>query len=296
MTLLVKLQYKNFEPGEFTGQQKCSYEQTIALIESFPWEAQRDHLRVGLTSPSVTIQDEKGNHLKFSLYYNGKFVLYFFDSDKHLFSHSFDKLSTAYPFIHDFFTSPTFNPAGFKKETNWLQRTSIHFVTSEFHYAFTSSTLVKMTVAGLLILFVATVWTLGFFMLTRISPAFWIIPITLWIILARVAALAANHYRYAKNKILILSRGKDEFSINHGFSQKKYYKKDIRQLITYGRRGRNGYPRLTRVEILFADGTSLDISCLLISQELMMSKFPGIQQSTVGKFFPFINRGVSTPF
>jgi len=39
--LISKVQYKNFEPGEFTDRRGRTYDETIALIEAFPWSQQR---------------------------------------------------------------------------------------------------------------------------------------------------------------------------------------------------------------------------------------------------------------
>jgi hypothetical protein len=108
-------------------------------------------------------------------------------------------------------------------------------------------------------------------------------------ILTRVAALAINHYRAAKGKLLFLSRGKDEFSFGNIEMPAPYNKKDIEKIITYGRRGRSGYAPLTRVEILFANGRSIDLSCLMIRQETLVAKFPDVPQSIISKTWCFIS-------
>lgn len=46
ITLLTKVQYKDFEPGEFVEVQKRTYDETIKLIEEFPWNRQRDNIVV----------------------------------------------------------------------------------------------------------------------------------------------------------------------------------------------------------------------------------------------------------
>ncbi|HEY4110298.1 hypothetical protein [Puia sp.] len=294
--LIVKLQYRDYEAGEFTAIHPCDAAETIRLIANYPWEEQRDHISIGLTNPSITIEGPDNDFLKLSPYYNGKFVLHYFDKDHHLFTRSFDTISTVDPVIQSFFGVHPFDPAGFKKETTWLQSNSIHFKTQEFHYALTPARLIGPVLAALFLLVVATVWTLGFLALTHFSIAFLILPAAMIILLVRIAALAANHYRSAKDKLLILSKGKDEFSFGNPFSLNTYNKKDIRQITTYGRRQRGGYPALTRVEIFFENGRTIDISCLIIHQETLVAKFPHTPHSIVGKSFPFINPDAAALF
>ena len=102
-----------------------------------------------------------------------------------------------------------------------------------------------------------------------------------------VIILIINHVQAALGKVLILSRGKDEFSFGPASSPTTFDKKDIREIFTYGRRYRGGYAALTKVEIHFTDDRIIDISCLLIRYEDLAAKFPNCQQTVIPTTFPF---------
>lgn len=65
MLLNTKIQHGNFEPGEFVDIKLRTYEETIGCINNFPWSTEREHLRVSLTNPSVTIEKPIDTFLKF---------------------------------------------------------------------------------------------------------------------------------------------------------------------------------------------------------------------------------------
>jgi hypothetical protein len=133
--LISKLQYKNFEPGEFTDRRERTYEQTIALIEQFPWVQGKDHLVVSYTNPSVTIEGPDGDFLKLTPYYHDKFILYYVNAGMRLYTQSFARYQDAFPVIRSFFESASFNPEGLKLENTWLQAIKIHFSDGNFQYA-----------------------------------------------------------------------------------------------------------------------------------------------------------------
>jgi hypothetical protein len=133
--LRTKIQYKDFEPGEFTSQKDRTAEETIDLITGFPWQEQRDHLVVSLTNPGITIEGTDNDYLKLALYYNGKFVLHYLDRQHHLYTRSLDRPEDSTPTIRSFFESQPFDPAGFRREPTPLQNNTAHFVTNDFHYA-----------------------------------------------------------------------------------------------------------------------------------------------------------------
>ena len=69
MTALVtKIQYNNFETGEFSEVRERTYEETVDLIEHFPWNKQREKLVIDLTNPSVTIEGGDNDFLKFAVF------------------------------------------------------------------------------------------------------------------------------------------------------------------------------------------------------------------------------------
>lgn len=294
-TRTVKLQYKDYEEGEYSSIMPRTAEATVQLINNYPWDQQRDHLAVGLTNPSVTIEGIDKDYLKLSPWYNGKFVLHYFDRERHLNTRSFDHLSGPLPLICAYFANETPDLSTFKKEITWLQNNTAHFRTVEFIYSFR---LIKL--GGLAFLALYSLLVSGMFMAVVLQHhSFFpilLLPLLLLFLMIRLALLAFNHYRCAKAKVLILSRGKQEFAYGPAATPASFNKKDIKEIITYGRRAKGGFTPFTRVELRFVDGHSLDISCLMISQETLVAKFPYCPRSEVPKTFPFITPSAAAPF
>jgi hypothetical protein len=292
--LTVKLQYKDYEEGEFTDTLPRTAEETLQLIATYPWEAQRDHLVISLTNPSVTIEGPDNDYLKLSPFYNNKFALHYFDSDRHLYTQSFDRLSAAYPPIRSFFETQPFDLTGFKKETTWLQSNKGHFTTDNFHYVLDPAKFIYPSFLVLYLLFAGILGTFGFGLLWIGFGLIWLAVFLL--LISRIAALAVNHYHAAKGNLLILSKGKDEFSFGPIESPALFSKKDIREIRTYGMRGKGGgYSSLTCVEIVFTDDRLIKISCLMIRQMDLKAKFPHCPQSEIKTLFPFITSSSATP-
>src|ERR1700750_2717214 len=118
--LISKIQYKNFEPGEFIEEKNRTYEETIQLIEDFSWNEQRDHIVIDLTNPSITIEGENNDYLKLAVFFNAKFVLHYLSNEKILFTKSFTDFRESYKYIHGFFESASFDVSDSKQENTWL--------------------------------------------------------------------------------------------------------------------------------------------------------------------------------
>lgn len=292
--LTVKIQYKEYEQGEFSDTRPLTIDETIQLIAAYPWDEQRDHLAIGLTNPSVTIEGPDNDYLKLSPFYNNKFALHYFDKEHHLYTQSFDQPSSAYPAIRSFFETHPFGPAGFRKETTWLQSNKGHFSTGSFRYVLNPAKFGMPSFIALYLLLAATLGAFGFGRL-------WIGLGLIWLagflaIISGITALAINHYRAAKGNILIISRGKDEFSFGPIGSPETFSKKDIKEIRTYGMRGRGGsYPSLTDVAIVFTNDRLIEISCLMIRQMDLIAKFPHCPHTETHTLFPFIARDAAIP-
>ena len=140
--LTSKIQYNNFEVGEFIDTKKRTYNEVIDLIENFPWNKQREKIVIDLTNPSVTIERESGDFLKFAVYFNNKFVLSFLDPAKILFTKSFINKAEAYVFIKKYFDE-TFDSADFKRQSTWLINNLKHFVSQAFVYTVNYTRIIK---------------------------------------------------------------------------------------------------------------------------------------------------------
>src|SRR5690242_17240933 len=94
---------------------------------------------------------------------------------------------------------------------------------------------------------------------------------------AFLSALCINHYRASKNKVLSISRGNSLFYYGNIVALDAYDKSNIQTVVQYG--GMRSNDRLTRTEIIFRDGSSINVSGLILPSDRMVAKFPHQQYS-----------------
>jgi hypothetical protein len=306
--LLVKVQFKNFEPGEFTDRQNRTYEETIRLIEDFPWEEQRDHLQVSLTNPSVTVEGEHHHFIKLALYYHDNFILYYLDDSGHLYTKSFSQLRLAYPYLHSFFADSFVDTSELELQHLWLGGKSIHFLDKDFRYSINRSKMIflisLMGIYGLVVLITA----IGAFANLQANNN---AVIAVFAFLALIIVLGSlimtqliNHLRAVKGKELILSKGSEIFYYGKAGQPRQWDKRRIIAITdfspsknnsTYGRT----YGKVVRIDIRETDAPtdricSIYIPSILIADYELLAKFPGIIPKYESKAFPFIPSS-STP-
>jgi hypothetical protein len=297
--LIVKIQYKNFEPGEFTDVLDRSYDEAIRLIRDFPWERQRDHLQVSLTNPSVTIEDAGGDSLKLALFYNGKFVLHYFNNRQQLFTKSFTSYTDAFPYIRQFYADQQFDTTDFKLENTWMQANKIHFTNKEFRYSVTRNRIRNYLIgtSGINFLFTIFVIILQVYYHRELPiPAILVIFVTCFLIGGGLnLILFANYYHYAKGKMLIISKGHDQFWFGPCDNPEQFTKTEIMQVKRYCSPGtRNPVNAFAWVEIELKNARHLVIPNLLINDLELTGKLSEYPLETV-KGFPSIPSSSPTP-
>lgn len=303
MGLITKIQYRNCEPGEFTAETERSCEETIRLIEAFPWGEQRDHLVISITNPSVTIQTPGGDYLKLALYYRGKYVLYYFNNRQQLYTRSFPNYQEAYPFVRSIFSTVSFDPTGFHQENIWGRHISIHFITKDFTFHIAPQPTLTYACIGLLgtVLFIYQFFFMANVKTPRSSAQVfaWIFSLILTFLWLQLIALFINHYRSAWKKVLILSKGNDIFYYGNQNAPERYDKNEILDVITYGGESRYGgettHSKLTRVEIYFKRGTIINISCLMMRHDDLIKRLAPAVRHFEKDTFPFIPPSASIP-
>jgi hypothetical protein len=232
MRLTVKTQYKNFEPGEFVEIKERNYEEAIQLIDQFPWDKERQSVKIFLTNPSITIEGKRKDYLKLSVFYNQKYMLYYFNGNRTLFTKTLSNLPDANIYLKNYFEQPLFNTSGFKKEITWFQYNSKHFLTTDFVYKFTIQSVFKFllstcviniffTILMLILLFVSGLDKLNFWIFLLLLPVMFFPGAGLHLI------LFFNYYNNAKDKVLIMSKGNDYFYFGNKNHLEKYCKKEI---------------------------------------------------------------------
>jgi len=303
--LITKIQYNNYETGEFTEEKERTLEQTIQLIEAFPWEQQRKDLHVSLTNPSITIEGTYHHFLKLSLYYNGSFVLYYLDDSNRLYLKSLTNYQQAYPFITSFFKDSLVDTADWQLQHNWVQGKKIHFVDKDFHYTLKKSVIIAVFLLFCLyLLFFISTTVVLLLQGSKGNPATFLLIIPLGLFLSLGALLMAqfvNQWRSAKGKVLILSKGKDTFYYGRMEAPQAFNKQDIQSIWYVSPRNLQSgkFGNFIRIDLKPKDANtevnSLYLPSLLIRDWDVLAKFPSIKAVYTRKNFPFIPRDVSTP-
>jgi hypothetical protein len=288
--LISKVQFNNFEAGEFVDIKERNCEEVIDLIEEFPWNKQRESFSVSLTNPSITIEGKNNDYFKIALYYNGKYVIYYLEDNGTLFTKIFERLESIYEYVKAYFEKNNVDTTGFKKTNNSLSKIIINFRTQDFVYTFSYNNRFKlfsylyMFIVGILTLFILQPLTFSenfllkiFFNVLFIGSAVFLIGFPLLTLF--------NHYKYSKNKILIISKANPIFYFGDLDNPKPYNKNDIVQIFSNNRYRDNG----TKLKIMFINNEIIEFSLLLLAPaDLEYSKFPGC--SIIKKFMnPLLN-------
>jgi hypothetical protein len=275
--IISKVQFNNFEAGEFVDIKERNYEETITLIEGFPWNKQRGNFSVSLTNPSITIEGTNSDYLKIALYYNGKYVIYYLEDNGSLFTKSFERLESIYEYIKVFFEKNNLDTTGFKKTTNSLSKTIINFRTEDFVYTFSYNNRFKLFsyflafMGGILGLFILQAPTTINSYILHIFFKIFFTGSSVFLIVFPILTLY-NHYKYSKNKILIISKANPIFYFGDLDNPKAYNKKDIVQIFSNNGNRDNG----TKLKIEFNNQESIEFSLLLLAPvDLEYTKFHG---------------------
>ncbi|OOQ60823.1 hypothetical protein [Mucilaginibacter pedocola] len=266
--LISKLQYKNYERGEFSHECKRSLQETIQLIKDFPWETQRIHTDIQATGPSVTVQNDRGEYLKVGLYFNDKYCLYLFDRYGHVLEFHTPDLDSVCRLVEDFYNG-CLDATKFEKQV-FVVAGRGHFATNDFIY--------KASVWRMLALswpFIAYFLMFVYFLILspfEIAwiPALFVLPIA-WL-LARIFV----RYLHYRKCFLQVSNANNIFKFGIAPHIKTYDKRDIEKIISY-MPGGNRNPNLFCVfEICFKSGEIIKVSNLIISSTTFLGKFEGI--------------------
>lgn len=290
--LLSKIQYKNFETGEFTNGGERTAEEALKIIRQYPWEQQREGIVINLTNPSVTIEGRYNDFLKLALYYKGKFVLHYCDSTGELWTKAFVRLADSFPFISLFFEDRPFNTEGFRKEYTLFQNNKRHFISQEFHYEadFRRCCHYLLTSSGInlslgLCILLWCLWV--FFWGNGMPPALWAIVggfVFFWGGGLNLL-LFTDYYRHVRGKMLIMSKGNDIFYYGSKNNLKQYCKLDIMRLIhrqdSFG--SRSPIASFAYIKLELKDASEIYLPNLLLSDDALARKLEDIPQVRIDK-------------
>lgn len=274
--MISKLQYNNYETGEFSEEKERSLKEIISLVHNFPWEKQRDYFVNGLTSPSITLEDNEGNYLKLALYYNGKFIVFFHTANNKLYSHAVIHIEDFTPIINEFISN-SIDLNSFKKEEYLGINSLKHFATNDFAYelSFKKNFLYIFFRSG--IGFIALPFLYFFikaaFNINKIFPIIFLSIAAIFYI-ALPLYYYFNYYIFSKKLHLILSKGKNEFYYGPSNDIRIFNKNEIENIKVYSSTySRNPLAGFAICKILLISGEELIIPNILIDEEVLIKKF-----------------------
>ncbi len=288
-----KLQYKNYEPGEFSDEKERSTDEIFLLIRDFPWAEQCHLVAIGLTAPSVTIEREDGSFLKISHSYYGKFSIYWLQSSGPCLKKVVPYLGDAIKEVSEF-CSDTLSENSFEQEHGFhLQR---HFYTKDFTNHVSKGALFPIVIYSIfpfLMMVPLGIIAFNWQTLSISGNKFSILLLIAYIGATTVTIylgimawrLFHNHYSYSLGQFIEISRGKDEFTFGTDNEYQVYLKSQIKLVKAYSNtQSRNPWGHIKHYEINFLDGTQLNISSLLLKNAILGDA----PIEWVSKFYPRI--------
>jgi hypothetical protein len=290
--LTSKIQYNTFEPGEFAEERKRNYEEIVTIIENFPWGKQREKLQIDLTNPSITIQDDILSYLKLSLYYNGKFVLYFFDGNS-LYSKSLLHYNEAYNIIEAYMKTKSINFSEFKKQNVLFKPLKIHFISNEFIYKVDPDKPFKYVSAATIFPLALFLGLIVYFFIKTPFSNLNVVPFIFLLFVFPLLGginlmLTINYFVYSKGKSLRLSKGSNIFQYGDIENPQTFNKSDINEIIIKQNTAiRCPWGDFTLSFIYMKDGSIIKIPNILLSGNSIQLKNPTIQTAIKNTYIPY---------
>ncbi len=292
--LISRLQFKNFEPGEFCDVQERTLEEVIFLIRNFPWAEQRHFTPVGPTCPSIMIEDTAGNYLKLGHHYYDKYCFYLYTADGTFLKKVVASLDEAVKIVSDFY-----NGADIKDEfeSEYILHAQRHFIEKDFTVYPNS---IGVLFSLWFFMFFPVALLLGSILFAwgtmsgqvkgndLILSGLLIIADLVFFTVAFISwRLYFNHAHNCKGKFLKLSKGHNEFVYGTTADNKTYLKDQIVLLREYRTTWTKApYSSLNYVEINFDNGEQIKLSSLLLKNGY--TKFPNVKWEVVTKLLPSI--------
>jgi hypothetical protein len=287
-TLTSKVQYSNFEKGEFTDIAPRTFEEVKKQIIDYPWEEQRHGASVELTCPSVTIEQNYDSFLKLGPYFNGKYCLYLCENHQ-VYEKVCTTLEDSFDFIYSYFLDNNIRQE-FEKSTS-LSNPTGHFATGTFEYRVDRERILWFLSFPVLVpLLPFSMLIIGLLFNSSHAPGFLVMGFFLLLMIIMGGGnlcLFVNYYRHCKNQVISISKGSDTFYFGEEDAYRVYNKKDISEIRLYEYKNtRSAWTEYNVYEIEFKNGEQLRFPSLLLKNSLFRKKFLEHRIQSKNRFFP----------
>ena len=294
-TFLSKLQYRNYEQGEFTDSAERTPDEIADMIRSYPWATEGHLAPVGLQGPSITVQNGDAVYIKVSHYYNGKYCLYLLQNgscSKKIVADIEEAIMAVRTFCSgsleasEFTTDITFHPVRYFVTKDFRYRAGKGAMFPILVYTIIPTILIS-TLAAIALMFAHDVilhsWLPALLIMVHCS-----LSVFLWYTTVMSWRLYFNHYEYSKDQFIEISAGRNEFIFGTEEHQLTFKKDELERITVYRNTQRkNPSSYIELFELTFKDGTQISISSLLLKNAY--TKFPGVKMDWVSRYFPKIN-------
>lgn len=227
--------------------------------------------------------------MKLAVYFNDKYVLYYLNSSNNLFSKSFSTREDTYKYIKIYFEDSPYDTFHFKKESTLMQDNYIFFATKSFTYEFNINSSLRHTlqshwleISSIAIFILLILIDFGINFSTIL---FSIVGSLMLIIFVKGRSLLHYYYyyKYAKDNILIISKGDDNFYFGKRHNLRIYNKRHIHQYTLYHLGRKNLHHIISEIE--FANGITLRIPVHIIDKLTLDNKLSKYKRKTKAKWF-----------
>jgi len=268
-----KLQYKTCEHGEYYEEKARTLDETIHLINNFPW-AREQYAQLGVTGPSITIRDPHGNYLKVGIYYGGKYSLYYLDAKKTYYERRNLRMDIVYNCVKALFAGNVnlqeFSNPKWSTVQYLINR---DFLTKTFEYLLRFWEIVLMSIFWLIYFIFFLIVSMIFILEKPFEPFTLILLICPLLIGFPIYHIFSRLYPKREQYIKI-ARGTDSFLFGDKADEvKSYNKNDIEKVVHYIDNSSRSPNMFELLEIIFKDGSSIKFSNALISDITLRSKF-----------------------
>ncbi len=287
--LTSKLQFKNYEKGEFSSSSKRTFEQTLNLIFEFPWVEQRNKTSVELTGPSITIENDNKTILKIGHYFSGKFILYILKKNE-IYERILQKLNDFEYYLKLFFDNDLDKIIKDCVKKPFVFIPAEYFITKPFIYSINLKNKIRYLLFPVIYSFaMVTLISTGFFTDLDWNRLFFMN--LLWLTLNGGSIyLLINYIIYCSDLELIISEGQNEFKFGEKDNLKVYNKQNISAINKYKHLGRrNLWSNAIIFEIQFLNGEIIKFPSLFLTDKTFNRKFNDFKSKEIHRFLAKYN-------
>jgi len=268
-----KMQYKNYEKGEFCDERPRTLDEVVNLLQTFPTVYKEDS-GDDPNDPCIVLLDKKGNYLKIDVYLGNMFCLHYISFRNEYYVYDVISFELAAKKLKEFFAEKL-DLGDFEKKPFSAEIKS-YFLTNPFEYQIRFSKVLGLS-NGWIIYFVAALGAAIYIAMKNPISVVMPILIFLGLIICLIGCLLSHvfsNYAKKKNQYLKISRGSDSFLFgNTAIDIYTYHKNDIAEVKHYALRNSRSPNNFELFEIIFKDSTVLKFSNSLISGSQFVAKW-----------------------